>query len=294
MKDALGHTNRMVAYLLLSCACGCDFPGKPKPADRPVLPKDVVEFSALYRQNCAGCHGADGQFGGAPPLNDGLFRAIVPLAELERTIAKGRPGTPMPAFAIEHGGTLTSAQIQMLAYEIKGTRYRVKKGDPEKTEVTVAADPAGIEPIWRSPQQPPANAPSYLASEMEGKRATDSVEKTRRSTFATACAACHGELGEGTRAAGAINDAAFLGLASDQVLRRLIITGRPDLKMPDYAGSANRPKDFQPLSSRDISDLVALLRSWRQASTAPCDAAKSPEPTVGASHGSKTQANPDG
>ena len=179
-------------------------------------------------------------------LTNALFRAIVPLAELERTIATGRPGTPMPAFAIEHGGTLSPAQIQVLAYEIKGTRYRVEKADPGRTEVTVVADPAGIEPKWSAPEKPPANAPSYLASETEGKRATDGLEKIRRSTFATACAACHGEHGEGTRAAGAINDAAFLGLASDQFLRRLIITGRTDLKMPNYATPSIAPRILSP------------------------------------------------
>ena len=65
--------------------------------------------------------------------------------------------------------------------------------------------------------------------------------------------------------AGAINDVAFLALTSDQTLRRIIITGRPDLKMPDYASRDGRAKDFAPLTSAEIDDLVALLAQWRSA-----------------------------
>ena len=43
------------------------------------------DFALLYATNCAGCHGADGRLGPAPPLNDPLFLAIVPDASLFRT-----------------------------------------------------------------------------------------------------------------------------------------------------------------------------------------------------------------
>ena len=82
------------------CVAGCDLPGKPNPADRPVPPDQVTNFDTLYRQNCAGCHGADGKLGPAPPLNDPLFLAIVPDAELlQRDQRAAVAGTPMPAFA---------------------------------------------------------------------------------------------------------------------------------------------------------------------------------------------------
>ncbi len=62
-----------------------------------------------------------------------------------------------------------------------------------------------------------------------------------------------------------MNDPDFLALASDQMLRRIIITGRPDLGMPDFAGTDGRSDGFQPLSSTEIDDLVALLGQWRTA-----------------------------
>src|SRR5579859_814020 len=83
--------------LSLLVLAGCDLPGRPDPADKPVPADQVVDFGVLYRENCAGCHGADGKLGPAPPLNDSLFRAIVPEIELERVVSAGRPGTPMPA-----------------------------------------------------------------------------------------------------------------------------------------------------------------------------------------------------
>ena len=77
--------------LLAVLAAGCDLPGQPKPADRPVPADQVMDFDALYAQNCAGCHGADGKLGPAPPLNDPLFRAIVPEEELVDVVTEGGP-----------------------------------------------------------------------------------------------------------------------------------------------------------------------------------------------------------
>ena len=66
--------------------------------------------------------------------------------------------------------------------------------------------------------------------------------------------------GQGAEKAGAIHDPDLLSLASDQFLRRLVITGRPDLGMPDFAGASGREPDFQPLSSQEIADLVEPAR----------------------------------
>ncbi len=75
----------IVAALLLSFA-GCNLPGKPDAADKPVTPDEIADFGQLYAANCAGCHGATGKVGPAPPLNDPLFAAIIPNEELLRVI----------------------------------------------------------------------------------------------------------------------------------------------------------------------------------------------------------------
>jgi cytochrome c oxidase cbb3-type subunit 3 len=228
-----------VGTILLIGVSGCDRSDRSKTAARPIPADEVVDFNALFSQNCAGCHGADGMLGPAPPLNDALFLAIVPDGVLSKLVAEGRSGTPMPGFSQKKGGTLTDAQVKVLA--------------------------SGIKSRWPSSQPPPANLPAYASAE---KSAGD--RQRGQEVFARACAKCHGADGEGTdENAGAINDPAFLELISDQSLRRYVITGRPDLGMPSYAEKTQRPADFQPLKSQDIADVVALLAHWRKADVAP-------------------------
>jgi cytochrome c oxidase cbb3-type subunit 3/ubiquinol-cytochrome c reductase cytochrome c subunit len=228
--------------LLVVLTSGCDIPGKPREADRPVPADQVKSFDALYRARCAGCHGADGKLGPAPPLNDPVFLAIVPDAELRHVISEGRAvsttqRSAMPAFARAGGGPLTDAQVQVLAEGIK------KRWEP--------AGAGEATPPYLSP------ADTKSGNLDEGAR-----------VFARACAGCHGRQGQGGehrgRPVGAINDSAFLALISDKALRRTAITGRPDLGMPAYDDAAGRPADFRPLTSAQIDDLVALLASWRQ------------------------------
>jgi mono/diheme cytochrome c family protein len=239
---------RWLALLVLLPLTGCDdAPGKPNPnsPDRPVRPQMVMDFVYLFNQNCAACHGpvvhgqpeVGAKGNPAPPLNDPLFLAIVPDDVLRHVIARGRPGTLMAAFGDAHGGSLTSEQVDLLASEIR-KRW------------------GGTKPKLPSP------LPNYLVS---GGGSVQRGEKV----FGMACAVCHGEKGEGTSKAQAINDPAFLALLSDQALQRIIITGRPDLKnpMPNYAERGPRDEDFSPLTNRDITDLVALLASWRERGT---------------------------
>ena len=251
----------LAGLVVITAGCDPDLPGKPNPKDRPVSPDNVVSFSALYARNCAGCHGADGKLGPAPPLNDPLFRSIVSESDLAKVLNHGRPSTPMPAFLHANGGALTELQVQMLIDGIKGIRREqigVSSNDsPAKPDVVVASSwgefakaPTGI---------PPYGVPDGIAG---------NVERGAK-LFANACATCHGENGGGVmkdeHRRNRINDPAFLALISNQALRRIIITGRPDLKMPDYSQTTGRPDDFQALTSNDIVDLVALLASWRSA-----------------------------
>jgi mono/diheme cytochrome c family protein len=202
----------------------------------------VVDFEVLYRQNCAGCHGANGQWGPGPPLNDPLFLAIVPDAELLRVITEGRPGTPMPAFAREKGGPLTAEQVKALA--------------------------EGIKPRWGSRDKPKDDVPRYLAPEVKpGEVGAGNAEQGAK-VFARACAVCHGNNGEGVKRKDQlvhrINDPVFLALLSNQAVRRYAITGRPDFKMPSYAEPRPEVVEFRPLTAQEITHLVALLDLWRQ------------------------------
>jgi len=234
--------------LLAGWAAGCDLPGQPGTNDRYVPPQNERAFRVLFQRNCVGCHGADGLSGPAPPLNDKLFLALIPDTELQRVISEGRPGTLMPAFATARGGQLTAEQVKVLA--------------------------EGIKPHWGSAEPAPSGAPAYLFTQTNAERAGSKEDGIK--VFARACASCHGDHGEGGndgvgtdgRSVGAINQAEFLALISDQALRRLVITGRPELGMPDYSSPEGRPRGFKPLNSQEVTDLVALLASWRNDRTA--------------------------
>jgi len=196
-------------------------PGRPTPAARPVNPSEVTDFATLYSQNCAGCHGRNGHFGGALPLNNPAYLAIVDDASMHEGAANGIAGTSMPAFAIGSGGMLTDQQITII---VNGIRSR-----------------------WGSGQPAFSGAPPY-ASQTEG----DPTHGAK--LYGDYCASCHGNNGTG-EPAGAIDDPSFLALYNNQALRTLIIAGRPDLGHPgwrDYVGKA-------PLNSAQVSDLVAWL-----------------------------------
>ncbi len=225
--------SRSTVVLAAVISAGCD---PPKYADRPLRPGQVLDFARLYTQNCAGCHGADGRLGPAPPLNDAMFLAIVPDAELHRVIEAGRAGTPMSVFARANGGALTPQQIEALV--------------------------SGIRAKWGAPSsQPVANLPAYAATAKGDASAGAAV-------FARVCAACHGANGVGPSKAGPLNVPAFLALVSDQALRRIVITGRPDLGMPDFRHVADGSPHPAALTPAEIGDVVALLASWRQAPVA--------------------------
>ena len=220
---------------LFSMGCNIELPGKPNPADRPITPAERKDFAGLFAQNCSGCHGADGKLGPAPPLNDPIFLAIVPDAELLQVVSNGRLGTPMPAFAKEHSGSLSDEQIKIIA---EGLKQQFKDG-----------------------KQPPGELPAYSLTGQSGASSEEAIERGKK-LFANACATCHS--GE-EDAPGRLDSPALLTLFSDQALRRIIITGRPDLGMPSFADGSGRADGFQPLTSQEIDDLVALLVHWRSA-----------------------------
>src|SRR5580692_9755603 len=99
-------------FVLLLAGCG-------RRTEEYTLPDDIADFSALFSQNCAGCHGNDGRGGAARPLNDPLYLALIGKDQLREVIAKGVPNTAMPPFAQESGGAITNRQIDILSEEMQ-------------------------------------------------------------------------------------------------------------------------------------------------------------------------------
>jgi cytochrome c oxidase cbb3-type subunit III len=220
--------------LLALCAMlvsGCASPhGQPHKGSEILAPNEVVEFSTLYRENCAGCHGTEGRGGAAIALADPVYLAIADDAVIRKVTARGVPGTAMPAFAESAGGMLTDKQIDVITTQIRS--HWSKPG------ILDGADP-----------------PSYAT-----KSTGDATQG--ETAYKTYCASCHGPNGRGGAKGSSITDDSFLALVSDQGLRTIVIAGRPELGSPDWRG--NFPG--KPMTDREVSDVVAWLISRRSQS----------------------------
>jgi cytochrome c oxidase cbb3-type subunit III len=207
---------------------GCaNAPGRPVPGDIQINPGEISDFDTLYKQNCAGCHGADGKGGAALALADPVYLAIADDAVLHQVATNGIPGTSMPAFAQSAGGMLTEKQIDFIVH---GIRERWSKSD-----------------ILRG-----ANPPAYWSSSPGDAGRGSEV-------YAAYCSSCHGAGGRGGQKASSIVNGSFLGLLNDQELRTLVIVGRPELGAPDWRDDI----PGKPMSAQEISDVVAWLASER-------------------------------
>ena len=207
--------NRL-AFFLLASALGCILACGESAA--------ASDGALLYQQNCAVCHGDNGDGGVGVPLNLPGFLAVASDRYLRRTIRLGRPGRVMPAF-------------------------------PDLGDSDVDAIVAYLRSLSRQP------APVYKDERLHGDSAHG---KVLFAGHCATCHGAHGEGGAGTGVtfsrprqapvmAPALNNPAFQRAASDGMLKATLLAGRKGTPMPSI-------KDLG-LNAHDADDLVAYLRS---------------------------------
>lgn len=215
----------LLAAAIAAFVSGCDrAPGyPPDPVPRPDA---VTDFATLYSQNCAACHGANGQNGPAINLANPEYQALVDDPTLRKWISGGMPGTEMPAFAQSQGGMLTDVQVNALI--------------------------AGMRQEWSRPNAfASATPPSY----------TQGGDPDRgKLAYQVHCASCHSVSRQ------QITSPDYLALVSDQALRDIIVAGRPDIGQPDWRNDGPAGKTAAPLSAADVDDIVSYLASLRTTS----------------------------
>ena len=226
MRQNFLFSGASLAVLLATCSCS-SLSGKPRPGPEVPRPDSVLNPEVLYAANCAGCHGATGKYGPAMDLSDPVYLAIIDDNTLRDTISRGRPGTAMSAFSQKEGGMLTDEQINSI---IRGIRERW-----------------GNSSVLAGVPYPP-----YAATAPGNAQHGEAV-------YVTFCASCHGVNDKGGPKAGSVTNPSYLSLISDQGLRTIVITGRPDLGAPDWRNNVLG----RPMSGQEISDVIAWLSSHR-------------------------------
>ncbi|MCZ7572909.1 MAG: c-type cytochrome [Ardenticatenaceae bacterium] len=179
----------------------------------------VDEGRTLFGTYCTTCHGKQGEGVDGPPLNDKQFLTDTNDQTIFSLISSGVPGTEMPAWNQSLGGPLTDQQVSQLVAFIRN---------------------------WEP------TAPDRHAEAQKGDPAKGLV------IFDSTCVICHGENGQGTDRAVALNDPARLTQFDDGWYARTIAEGRPAMGMPTWG---------TVLSPQQIRDLVALLRAWQRGET---------------------------
>ncbi len=162
---------------------------------------------SLYGENCAMCHGENGEGVDGPPLNDSRFLNNTADDTIFSLISSGVPGTEMPAWNQAHGGPFTDEQVRQIVAYLR---------------------------TWEE------DAPDRAAERMIGDPVNGLV------IFSSTCVICHGESGSGTERAPALNDPAKLAQFDDEWYIDTIGAGRPARGMPTW-GTVLSPAEIRDL-----------------------------------------------
>ncbi len=198
----------------------------------------VVASTDLYAENCAVCHGAQGEgIGTNPPLDSDAVRQMS-RTDLEKTIARGRFGTPMAAWAVEEGGVFTTAQIHDLATFLQQVNWEY---------VAARVEELGLTPPQVITLEVSAEALDALSALPNGDLLGEGLQ-----LYAENCAACHGGNASGTLIAPALDSPEVRALSPEEIAAR-IREGIPGTLMAPWGGT---------LSEAQIAALAETITRW--------------------------------
>ncbi|MGE0788605.1 MAG: c-type cytochrome [Sandaracinaceae bacterium] len=195
---------RTLSFLVLGLALvGCGDRASDEPAPPSAEEREAAEVRAgerAYSRYCALCHGRDGEgyaADNAPMLSNQEWLRSASDEMITAAIADGRPGTPMSAWSVQHGGPLAESQIASIVRYLRS---------------------------WQ-------RAPRAVVDEVE----VHGDPLRGQSVFAIKCARCHGARGEGVDAI-ALGNPAFLRTVSDGFLQYAVSHGRTGTRMEAFSG----------------------------------------------------------
>ena len=195
-------------------------------------PGDPERGGPLYVENCAVCHGVSGE--GRVGANLQQFPGIRVAAALEQAIARGIPGSVMPAFGEAYGGPLTAGQVSDLAAYIAAAFNGTEPLEPLPTFVAPAITPL--------PQ-------------VEGNPSTGAV------VYQADCAVCHGVDGRGR--IGQTLAKPWPSADPAAYIRQVTRDGIRGTTMPAWGQAQGGP-----LSDEEIADVAAFVLTFQPAPAA--------------------------
>jgi mono/diheme cytochrome c family protein len=189
-------------------------------------PQQLEDGARLFAENCAMCHGLDGEGRvGATLAKD--WPSIRPDLLVRATIENGIAGSPMPAWSQQNGGPLTEGEIDALVAYILSWQT----GGPRVIPPTPTYLPR---PVVTAP-------PNVEGDPNQGATIYDQN-----------CAVCHGA--EGAGRVGATLAKAFPSARPDISIKAAISTGVDGSPMPAWS-----QQNGGPLTEAEINNLVAFV-----------------------------------
>jgi mono/diheme cytochrome c family protein len=190
--------------------------------------EQVLLGAELYAENCAVCHGAEGEGRVGATLNQD-WPSIRPDLAMRSVITQGVDGSPMPAFGMEFGGPLNETEIDALVAYISTW----DSGDVFVFPIDTPTPSSGLTPIVDVEGDPVNGA--YL--------------------YASNCDVCHGDQGQGR--IGAVLAQDWPSIRPDLAIKETISDGVDGSPMPAWSMASGGP-----LTDSEINDIVAYILSW--------------------------------
>ena len=201
----------------------------------------VSDAAVMYVENCALCHGAEGEGIGAVPGLDNEALRTADYDSLFKTIARGRYGTTMAAWHMDEGGIFNDYQVDELVALVRYVDWE-KIGELAATQ--------GLIP----PTLPVPKIEEGFLESVAGLSPDGEIWAEGMSLFANNCTVCHGINGEGSDLGVALNTVDVRSRAANEVART-ISEGVPGTAMAGWSSV---------LSAEEIGALVAFLQNWDQ------------------------------
>ena len=203
---------------------------------------DPERGGQLFVENCAVCHGVDGEGRVGARLES--FPGIDVSATLRQTISQGVPGSIMPAWSEAKGGPLSEQDIADISAYIVSAFGGTQPIAPLPTYQAPV-----IQPLPNVAGDPSAGAVVYQGN----------------------CAVCHGDQGQGRIGRTLAKDWPVNEPAA--YIARLVSDGVSGSPMPAWASSKGGP-----LSDEQIEDVTAYILTLSPVESAPTPTPASPGP----------------